>query len=66
MEREPVKIQQLKFTLFYQQHFYEQRQAEIGKKKQAKAEQHPEAEFLLIENYWLSSPTYPENCSKSK
>ena len=42
---------------FYKQHFYRQHQAEIGKKNQAKAKQHPEAELLLFENYLLSSST---------
>ena len=32
---------------FYKQQFYEQRQAEIGKKNQANAKQHSEAELLL-------------------
>ena len=41
----------------YKQNFYKQRQAEIGKKNQAKAKQHPEAELLLFENYLLSSST---------
>ena len=55
---------------FYKQHFYKQDQAEFGKKikqklsntlklslakNQAKAKQHTEAEFLLFENYSLSS-----------
>ena len=30
---------------FYKQSFYKQHQAEIGKKDQVKAKQHPEAEF---------------------
>ena len=40
----------------YKQHFYKQRQAEIGK-NQAKAKQHPEAEFLLFENFSSSLST---------
>ena len=47
----------LLYTFFlYKQHFYKQRQAEIGK-DQAKAKQHPETELLLFENYLLSTPT---------
>ena len=38
------------------QNFYEQRQAKIGK-NQAKAKQHAEAKFLLLENYVHSSST---------
>ena len=41
----------------YKQHFYKQRQAEIDKKNQANAKQHPEAELLLFENYSYSSST---------
>ena len=41
----------------YKQHFYKQHQTEIGKKNQAKAKQHPEAELLLFENSLLSSST---------
>ena len=41
---------------FYKQHFYKQRQAEIGKKlkkkkKKKNAKQHPQVELLLFENY---------------
>ena len=42
---------------FNKQHFYMQRQAEIGKKNQAVARQHPETELLLFENYSHSSST---------
>ena len=49
------------------QHFYKQCQTQIGK-NQAKANQHAEAEFLLFENYLLSSSTlaskYKEILSK--
>ena len=41
---------------FYKQHFYQQRQAEIGK-NQANTKQHPEAELLLFENYSHSLST---------
>ena len=34
--------------------FYKQHQTEIGKKNEAKAKQHSEAELLLLENYLLS------------
>ena len=51
--------------------FYQQRQAGIGKKKQAKPKQHPEAELLLFQNYSLSSFTlssknnrYSKKCTK--
>ena len=58
----------------YKQHFYKQHQAEIDKKKWAKAKQHPEAELLLFEIYLLSSATlsstnnraYSKNVQKSK
>ena len=40
-----------KYTLFYKEHFYKQLQAKIGKKNEANAKQHPEAELLLSENY---------------
>ena len=43
-------------ALFYKQHFYKQRQGEIGK-KQANATQQTEAELLLFENYSHSSST---------
>ena len=57
----------------YKQHFYKQRKAEIGKKKQANAKQHPEAELLLFENFSHSSSTlssknnrtYSENKQKN-
>ena len=60
--------------LFYTQHVYKQNQAEIGKKSQAKAKHHPEAELLLFENYsllssMLSSKTnmrYSKRCAKNK
>ena len=42
-------------AFLYKQHFYKQRQAEIGKKSNAK--QHPETERLLFENYSQSSST---------
>ena len=35
---------------FYKQHFYKQRQADIGK-NQANVKQNPEAELLLFKNY---------------
>ena len=38
---------------FIKQHFYKQRQAEIGRK--ANAKQHPVTELLLFENYSHSS-----------
>ena len=41
----------LNATFSYKQHFYKQRQAEIGKKNQADAKQHPEVELLTSENY---------------
>ena len=50
-------IRLTKYTLFHTQHFYEQHQAEIGKKNQANAKQRPEAELLLFENYSLTSST---------
>ena len=40
----------------YKQHFYKQRQAEIGK-NQVNAKQHPEAELLPFENFPHSSYT---------
>ena len=40
--------------LFYNQHFYKQRQTEIGKNL-SKCKQHPEAELLLFENCSYSS-----------
>ena len=43
-------------AFFYKQHFYKQRQAEIGK-NQANTKKHSEAEFLLFENYLHSSST---------
>ena len=46
------------YAFFYKQHFYKQRQAEIGKKKPAKANQHPEAKLSLFEIYSLSSSRY--------
>lgn len=39
------------YTLFYKQLFYKQRQVETVKRKQAKAKQHPDAEFLLFGKY---------------
>ena len=36
---------------FQKQQFYKQREAEIGKKNQANAKQHPEAQVLPFENY---------------
>ena len=62
-------------TLFsYKQHLHKQHQAEIGKKKWAKAKQHPEAELLLSESYLLSSSTlssknnraYSKKCAKKQ
>ena len=41
-------------AFFYKQHFYKELQVEIGKKS-SNAEQHPEAELLLFENYSHSS-----------
>ena len=53
----PIWILWIKLrAFFYNQHFYKQRQAEIGK-IQAYARQHPEAELLLYENYSHSSYT---------
>ena len=43
-------------TLFYKQHLYKQRQAELAK-NQANAKQHPDAKLLLYENYSHSSST---------
>ena len=43
---------------FYKQHFYKQRQAEIGKKYIAKAKQHHKAELLLFENFHFLHPRY--------
>ena len=43
-------------AFFYEQHFYKQRQVDISK-NQAKAKQHPQAEFVLLGNYSLSSST---------
>ena len=43
-------------AFFYKQHFYKQRQAEIGK-IQANTKKHPEAELLPFENYSHSSST---------
>ena len=55
------------YTFFNKQHFYKQRQAEIGKKL-IKANQHPETELLPFENYSLSSSksyrTYSKKCTK--
>ena len=61
-------------AFLYKQHLYKQHQAEIGKKNQAKAEQHPEAELLLSENYLLSSSAlsskfkraYSKKCAKKQ
>ena len=58
-------------AFYYKQHFYKQRQAEIGKNS-AKAKQHPETEFLQFENCSLSSSTllsknnrrYSKKCTK--
>ena len=69
-------LHQLKFSLytllFYKQHFYKQRQAEISK-NETNAKQHTEAELSLFENYLLSSSTfssknnrYFKNCTKAK
>ena len=35
-----------KYTLFYMQHFYKQRQAQIWKKKKKPAKKHPKAKIL--------------------
>ena len=43
--------------IFYKQHFYKQLQAEIGKKNQANAKQHPEIELSQFENYSYSLST---------
>ena len=56
----------------HKQHFYKQRQAKIGR-NQEKAEQHPEAELLVLENYSFSSFSlsckinmiYSEKCTKN-
>ena len=42
----------MNYMLFYKQHFYKQRQTEIGN-----AKQHTEAELLLFENYSHSLST---------
>ena len=41
---------------FYKQHFYKQRQAEIG--NQAKAKQHPEAELCYLKIIRILHPHY--------
>ena len=50
----------MKFYLSYSRntrtHFYTQHQAEVGK-NQTKTKKYHEAEFLLLENYSLSSST---------
>ena len=49
------------YTLFYKQHLYKQRQAELAK-NQANAKQHPDAKLLLYENHSHSSSTLsPKN-----
>ena len=45
---------------FYKQQLYKQRQAEIGKKTQANAKQHSEAELLLFQNYSSSTRYHPK------
>ena len=54
-------------AFFYKQHFYKQCQAE-NDKIQVKAQQHPEAELFLFENYSLSSRklSFKDNGSYSK
>ena len=56
-----------KFAILFKS-FYKQRQAEIGKKNQAKAKQHSEAEHLLFENYSFPSSKnnsrYSKKCTK--
>ena len=61
-------------AFLHKQHFYKQRQAEIGKKNQANAKQHREAELLLFENSLLFSSTlssknsrrHSKKCTKNK
>ena len=56
------------------QHFHKQHQTEFGKKNQAKAKQHPQAELLLFKNYFLSSSmlssennrAYSKKCAKKQ
>ena len=55
----------LNATFSYKQHFYKQRQAEIGKKNQADAKQHPEVELLTSENYWHSSSILKSNNNRT-
>ena len=43
---------------FYKQHFYKQRQAEIG--NQARAKQHPEAELCYSKIIRILHPHYPK------
>ena len=50
------RLFQLNYTLFYKQHFYQQRQTEIGKNNQH-PKQHPEIELLLFEKCSLFSFT---------
>ena len=58
-----------KFAILFKS-FYKQRQAEIGKKNQAKAKQHSEAEHLLFENYSFPSSKnnsrYSKKCTKNR
>ena len=51
-------------AFLHKQHFYKQRQAEIGKKNQANAKQHREAELLLFENSLLFSSTLSSKNSR--
>ena len=43
---------------FYKQHFYKQRQAEIGKKKQANAEQQLRLNFCYLKIICILHPHY--------
>ena len=62
------------YAFLLKQHFYKQHQVEIGKKKWAKAKQHPKVELLLLENYFLSSSklssennrAYSKECAKKQ
>ena len=68
-----VKILEYTFFFYISNTFKSNIRLKLAK-NQAKAKQHPEAELLLFENYWLSSPTlssknnrrYFKNCTKAK
>ena len=50
LQGNPLNLTPILVTRFYKQHFYKQRQADIGK-NQANVKQNPAAELLLFKNY---------------